>query len=297
VPSPYLGRETAIATIAHPESARVTVGVDTHDDLHVASARDQLGRRVAITLVPTSPAGYQHLLDWARQLGEVAAFGIEGTGSYGAALARFLRANGQQVFEVNRPDRATRRRKGKSDPLDADAAARAVQAGDAAGLPKAGTGTVEMLRVLRVARQSALKARTQATNALRALLVTAPAELREQLRGLSKTALPRTAAALDPGQLTSPTAATMLALRTLGQRHAALTAELTALEAEINRLVARHATPLLALFGVGPDSASALLVAAGDNPERLCSEAAFAALCGVSPVEASSGKTIRHRLM
>ncbi len=242
--------------------------------------------------MPTSPAGYQHLLDWARQLGEVAAFGIEGTGSYGAALARFLRANGQQVFEVNRPDRATRRRKGKSDPLDADAAARAVQAGDAAGLPKAGTGTVEMLRVLRVARQSALKARTQATNALRALLVTAPAELREQLRGLSKTTLPRTAAALDPGQLTSPTAATMLALRTLGQRHAAL----TALEAEINRLVARHATPLLALFGVGPDSASALLVAAGDNPERLCSEAAFAALCGVSPVEASSGKTVRHRL-
>ena len=249
--------------------------------------------------MPTSPAGYQHLLDWARQLGEVAAFGIEGTGSYGAALARFLRANGQQVFEVNRPDRATRRRKGKSDPLDADAAARAVQAGDAAGLPKAGTGTVEMLRVLRVARQSALKARTQATNALRALLVTAPAELREQLRGLSKTTLPRTAAALDPGQLTSPTAATMLALRSgwsaglgPGRRHAAL----TALEAEINRLVARHATPLLALFGVGPDSASALLVAAGDNPERLCSEAAFAALCGVSPVEASSGKTVRHRL-
>jgi transposase len=296
VPSPYLGRETAITTIAHPESARVTVGVDTHGEVDVASARDQLGRRVASTLVPTSPAGYQHLLDWARQLGEVAAFGIEGTGSYGAALARFLRANGQQVFEVNRPDRATRRRKGKSDPLDADAAARAVQAGDAAGLPKAGTGTVEMLRVLRVARQSALKARTQATNALRALLVTAPAELREQLRGLSKTTLPRTAAALDPGQLTSPTAATMLALRTLGQRHAALTAELTVLEAEINRLVARHAAPLLALFGVGPDSASALLVAAGDNPERLCSEAAFAALCGVSPVEASSGKTIRHRL-
>ncbi len=292
VPSPDLGRETAITTIAHPESTRVTVGVDTHGEVHVASARDQLGRRVAITLVPTSPAGYQHLLDWARQLGEVAAFGIEGTGSYGAALARFLRANGQQVFEVNRPDRATRRRKGKSDPLDADAAARAVQAGDAAGLPKAGTGTVEMLRVLRVARQSALKARTQATNALRALLVTAPAELREQLRGLSKTTLPRTAAALDPGQLTSPTAATMLALRTLGQRHAAL----TALEAEINRLVARHATPLLALFGVGPDSASALLVAAGDNPERLCSEAAFAALCGASPVQASSGKTVRHRL-
>jgi transposase len=283
---------------AHAEPVGVTVGVDTHRDIHVAGARDQLGRRIGTTLIPTTPAGYQQLLDWARQLGEIATFGIEGTGCYGAGLARFLRAKGIRVVEVNRPDRAARRRHGKSDPVDADAAARAVQAGDQTGLPKAGTSTVEMLRVLRVARQTALKARTQATNALRALLVTAPPELREQLRGLSKTRLPRAAAALDPGpgHLVSPEAATMLALRSLGQRHAVLTAEITTLETQINQLVTRQAVPLLARFGIGPDSASALLLAAGDNPERLHSEAAFAALCGASPVEASSGKTIRHRL-
>jgi transposase len=283
---------------AQAEHVRVTVGVDTHRDVHVAGARDQLGRRIATTLIPTTPAGYQQLLDWARQLGEITAFGIEGTGCYGAGLARFLRDKSIRVVEVNRPDRAARRRHGKSDPVDADAAARAVQAGDATGAPKAGTSTVEMLRVLRVARQTALKARTQATNALRALLVTAPPQLREQLQGLSKTRLPRAAAALDPGpgHLVSPEAATMLALRSLGQRHAVLTAEITTLKTQINRLVTRHAVPLLARFGIGPDSASTLLLAAGDNPERLHSEAAFAALCGASPVEASSGKTIRYRL-
>jgi transposase len=293
-----------VTTIAHadapaePKPVIVTIGVDTHRDVHVAGARDQLGRRIGVTLIPTTPAGYQQLLDWARSLGEIAAFGIEGTGCYGAGLTRYLRAGGYRVVEVNRPDRATRRRQGKSDPVDADAAARAVQAGDATGLPKAGTGTVEMLRVLRVARQTALKARTQATNALRALLVTAPPELREPLRALSKTALPRAAAALDPGpgRLASPTAATMRALGILGARHATLTAEITALETQISQLIAKHAAPLLALFGVGADSASALLLAAGDNPERLHCEAAFAALSGVSPVEASSGKTIRHRL-
>jgi len=305
VPStPLQLKGDGVTTIAQAdpqaEPIRVTVGVDTHRDIHVASARDQLGRRIGTTLIPTTPAGYQQLLDWARQLGdgEITAFGIEGTGCYGAALARYLRAQGIRVVEVNRPDRAARRRHGKSDPIDADAAARAVQAGDQTGLPKAGTGTVEMLRVLRVARQTALKARTQASNAMRALLVTAPPELREQLRGLSKTRLPQAAAVLDPGpgRLHSPEAATMLALRTLGQRHAALTAELTTLQTQITQLVTRHAAPLLALYGIGPDSASALLLAAGDNPERLCSEAAFAALCGASPVQASSGKTIRHRL-
>ena len=249
---PTIAQADAAAQVrAHAEPVCVTVGVDTHRDLHVAGARDQLGRRVGTTLIPTTPAGYQQLLDWARSLGEVAAFGIEGTGCYGAALARYLRAEGYRVIEVNRPDRAARRRKGKSDPVDADAAARAVQAGDQTGLPKAGTGTVEMLRVLRVARQTARKARTQATNALRALLVTAPPELREQLRGLSKTRLPKAAAALDPGpgRLASPRTATMLAMRTLGQRHAALTAEIAALEVEIDRLVAT--TPLPCWLGSG----------------------------------------------
>jgi transposase len=283
-------------TIAQPQPTRVTIGVDTHGDLHVAAARDQLGRPLGTTLVPTTLAGYQHLLGWALMLGEPVAFGIEGTGSYGAGLTRYLRASGHLVVEVNRPDRAARRRKGKSDAVDADAAARAVQAGDATAIPKAGVGVVEMLRVLHLARKTAVKARTQTVNALRALLVTAPPELREQLRGLSKTMLPRAAAAPETGIITSPAAATVLALASLGRRHAALTAEIATLDGEIGRLLGRFARALVDRVGIGPDSASALLAAAGDNPGRLRGEAAFAALCGTSPVEASSGKTVRHRL-
>jgi transposase len=286
----------AITTIAHSGPARVTVGVDTHNDLHVAAAKDALGRHLATTIIPTTPAGYAELLAWARGLGEVEAFGVEGTGSYGAALARFLRTHRQVVVEVNRPDRAARRRKGKSDPVDAEAAARAVQAGEATAIPKAGTARVEMLRSLRVARSSAVKARNQAGNAIKALLVTAPAELREQLRGLSATQLVDTAARLDPGELTDPLAAAKLAVRTLAERCLALDAEITTLSAEVNRLTTKAAPRLLALFGVGPESAGALLVAAGDNPHRLRSEAAFSMLCGSSPIEASSGKTTRHRL-
>ena len=159
----------AHATAAQP----ITVGVDTDLDSHVAHANDQLGRRVGTRSVPTTPTGYQDLLAWARGLGQPIAWGVEGTGSYGAALARFLAANGQVVVEVNRPDRQARRRRGKSDPTDAEAAARAVQAGQATVAPKAGTGQVEMIRSLRVARQTAIRARTQAINALKALVVTA----------------------------------------------------------------------------------------------------------------------------
>jgi transposase len=286
----------AVTTIAHPEPTRVTVGVDTHGDVHVAHAKDQLGRGLGTVSIPTTPAGYRDLLAWAQGLGQVEAFGVEGTGCYGAALARFLQQTGQVVLEVNRPDRAARRRRGKSDPLDAEAAARAVQAGEVTVLPKAADGSVEMLRSLRVARTTAMRARTQAINALRSLLVTAPAELREQLRGLSVVNLVRVAAALDPGALTSPTAAAMLAVRTLARRYQALDAEITALDRELDRLTATAAPRLLALFGVGPEVASALLVAAGDNPRRLRSEAAFSMLCGSSPIQASSGKTTRHRL-
>jgi transposase len=171
-----------------------------------------------------------------------------------------------------------------------------VQAGDATVTPKAGTGQVEMIRSLRVARQTAMRARTQTINALKALLVTAPAELREQLRGRSVTRLVRAAAALAPGPITSPLAAAMLALRTLARRHQALSAEIDSLTSELDRLTARAAPRLVALFGVGQDSAGALLVAAGDNPGRLRSDACFSMLCGSSPIQASSGKTTRHRL-
>ena len=219
-----------------------------------------------------------------------------GTSSYGAGLTRFLRAHGQRVVEVNRPDRQARRRNGKSDPVDAEAAARAVQAGEATVAPKTGTGTVEMVRALRTARQTAIKARTQAINAMKALLVTAPDELREQLRTLPAVRLVRAAAGLDPGKLTTPAAAAKLALRALAERHLALDAEIAMLDTELDRLTAKAAPELRALVAVGPENAAALLLAAGDNPDRLRSEAAFSMLCGASPVEASSGKTVRHRL-
>jgi transposase len=200
------------------------------------------------------------------------------------------------VWEVNRPDRQARRQRGKSDPVDADAAARAVQAGEATGVPKAQDGVVEMARALRVARQTAVKARTQAINAIKALLVTAPSELREQLAGLTTTKLVRQAAALDAGTLATPTAATMLALAGLARRCQHLDAEIALLVGKLDQLTTTATPTLRQLLGVGPDSAAALLIAAGDNPRRLRSEAAFAALCGSSPVEASSGKTVRHRL-
>jgi len=211
-------------------------------------------------------------------------------------LARFLDTHGQAVLEVNRPDRSARRRRGKSDPVDAEAAARAVQAGEASAVPKAGDGAVEMIRALRVARASAVKARSQAANALRALLVTAPAELREQLRGQPADRLAQAAAQLRPGPIVTTTAATKLALRLLGERYRALGAELVAVDAELDRLTARAAPALRQLCGVGAEIAGALLVAAGDNPGRLRSEAAFSMLCGASPIQASSGKTVRHRL-
>jgi transposase len=298
----------AITIIAHPAaSAQLTIGVDTHKDIHVAVARNALGQKVAATQIPTTPAGYAQLLSWAQGLGQVEAFGIEGTGSYGAALTRYLRTHDQRVIEVNRPDRAARRRHGKSDPLDAAAAARSVQAADATAIPKTGDGGVEMIRALRIARSSAVKARTQTANAMQALLVTAPAELREQLRGLSTGKLVRAAAAIHPdprGVSTqsptaspcTPAAAVALALASLAGRYLALDSEISALDTHLDALTARTAPDLLAVFGVGPETAGALLIAAGDNPDRLHSEAAFAMLCAAAPIEASSGKTVRHRL-
>lgn len=286
----------AATRIAHDDEVRVTVGVDTHKDSHVAQAKDQLGRRIGEKIIPTTAAGYRDLLTWAEHLGEVETFGLEGTGSYGAGLARFLRREGHVVVEVIRPNRQARRRNGKSDPADADAAASAVLSGDADGVPKAGDSTVEMIRALRVARATAIKARTQAANAMKALVVTAPDQLRESLRDLSKIELVRTCARSRPGGLTGPSAATKAALRSLAVRHEALETEVKILDGQIEPLIAEAAPELIAVFGVGPDSAGALLVAAGDNPQRLVSEAAFSMLCGSSPVEASSGKTVRHRL-
>lgn len=285
-----------MTTIAQLEPVRVTVGVDTHKDAHVAVAKDHLGRHLGENTIPTTPRGYRDLLVWAESHGEVEAWGIEGTGSYGAGLSRFLHGADQVVIEINRPDRKARRLKGKSDPVDAEAAARAVLSGEANAVPKSGDDRVEMIRALRSARSSAIKARTQAINALKSLVVSAPAQLREQLRALSNTQLVRSCARLRPGDIANPLAATKLALRSLALRYEALEAEIKILDPELARLTNEAAPALVELLGVGPDVAGTLLVTAGDNPQRLRSEAAFAHLCGVSPIQASSGKTVRHRL-
>jgi transposase len=286
-----------VTTIAHFETTLVTVGVDTHDEVHVAVALDQLGRRLGQAEIATTEDGYDELVGWAETFGEVEAFGVEGTGCYGAGLNRHLRGRGFLVIEVIRPNRQTRRRKGKSDPVDAEAAARAVLSGEASGVPKAGDDLAEMIRVLRIERHTAMKARTQAINALRALLVTAPSGLRAELRGLSAVKLIPIAARLRPGVEPTVLNTTKHALRGLARRYQHLTTEITDLDHQLDELVAAAQPALLELFGVGTDCAGQFIVTAGDNPDRLRSEAAFSMLCGSSPQPASSGKTTnRHRL-
>ncbi|MGC5172097.1 IS110 family transposase [Microbacterium sp. DT81.1] len=277
--------------------AGVTGGVDTHGETHHAAVVDHVGRELGDREFPTTPSGYRALLSWLRGHGQLHGVGIEGTGTYGAGLSRHLRAAGVQVVEVDRPDRKARRSKGKSDPLDAYSAARAALAGRATGAPKGRDGRIEAIRALRVARSSAVKARSQATNQLKALLVTAPEQLREQLRGLTTTALIAACARFHPAtDLTDPERATKTALRRLARRHQFLTEEIAAADAELRGLVTATAPRLIAIPGVGTEVAGQLLTTVGDNLDRLHSEAAFAHLCGVAPIPASSGKTRRHRL-
>lgn len=278
------------------EHSAVTGGVDTHGDDHVAAIIDGVGRILGTASFAATAAGYRRLLSWMRSFGRVAQVGVEGTGAYGAGLARHLTGEGVTVVEVNRPNRQTRRRRGKSDTTDAEAAARAALNGEATAAPKAGDGPVEALRALRVARRSALKARTQAANQIRDLIVTAPDELRTRLRHLDTDARVEASSRFRPGPPTDPTEAAKRTMRCLARRHQGLTAEIAELDETIGQLCAEVNPALLAARGVGPDVASALLVAAGDNPERMRSEGSFAALCGSSPVEASSGKIVRHRL-
>jgi transposase len=279
-----------------PPPPGLRIGVDTHADVHVAVAIDELGRRHATISIPTTMAGLRRLHTWARQLGPVVAWGIEGTGSYGARLARLLVDHGEDVLEVSRPDRRLRRDLGKSDPIDAEAAARAVLAGTALGQPKAGTGAAESLRHLRAARQAALKARTQAANQLRALLLHAPEQLRTLRDQTNPGRLAASCARLRPATATSQADLLKHTLRSIASRWLALDTEIRTLDKLIDPLLRSAVPVLLARRGIGPDVAATLLVTAGDNPRRLRSERAFAALCGASPIPASSGKTRRHRL-
>ena len=282
----------------HDPGREVVGGVDTHARTHHAALIDaQLGRHLADREFPATAAGYRELTAWLRTHGQVVAVGVEGTGSYGAGLARHLTRAGLTVIEVDRPDRKTRRSRGKSDPIDAYAAATAVASGRADGSPKTRTGTVEAIRMLRVARTSAVKARTQAVNQIHTLLTTAPAALREHYAGLPRARLVATLARLRPGHDPAvPLDAAKTALRHLARRHQALDQEITELDAQILPLVRAANPALLELHGVGPQIAGQLLTTAGDNPDRLHNEAAFAHLCGAAPKPASSGRTHRHRL-
>jgi len=274
----------------------ITGGVDTHLDVHVAAALDQSGALLATASFETTPRGYRRLLRWLRSFGDVALVGVEGTGSYGAGLTRYLQSHDVRVVEVDRPNRQRRRRRGKSDTQDAITAARAAQSGDANGDAKTRNGSVEAIRVLRVARSSARKERARALNQMRSLVSTAPDEIRTELRGLTVAALLHRCSSYRPSKGTDVLSATKIALRVLARRALVLREEIDRLDAVISPLVEATAPELLERDGVGIETAAALLVAAGDNPERLRSERTFAHLCGVAPIDASSGKHERHRL-
>jgi transposase len=278
------------------DTRAITGGVDTHADTHVAAALDPIGGLLGVQEFPVTPAGYARLLGWLGGFGTVALVGIEGTGSYGAGLARHVTAAGIRVVEVDRSDRQDRRRQGKSDPLDAVSAARAAQSGRARGAPKGRDGAVEAIRALMVAKRSARSERTQTVNQARSLLVTGPDELRARFAGHTVAALVSGMAALRPRPGDAVGYATRIALRELGRRAEFLDGQLERLDELIGPLVAARAPGLLALFGIGPHTAALLLIAAGDHPERLRSEAAWAHLCGTAPIPASSGKTVRRRL-
>lgn len=299
--------------MTHQPVLQVTAGVDTHADVHVAAVLDHLGRELGHRQFATTTAGDRELYAWVAGHGPIDRIGVEGTGMYGAGLTRMLTARGVMVVEVDRPDRKARRFQGKSDPLDAYAAARAAQSGRAAGTPKTRTGNVEMIRMLHVARGGAVKSKTIAWNELKALIKTAPAPLRDQLRDLDGAALLDRCIGLRavrgpaphhgphakrqrPGTLADPTAACKRALAVLARRIRTLQDEIADLNDDLRPLVEQTAPTLLGLFGVGLDVAARLLAAVGDNPQRLRSEAAFAHLCGVAPIPASSGKTSRHRI-
>jgi transposase len=279
-------------TMTIVEAARgITGGVDTHRDVHVAAALDPLGRLLGSESFSTDSAGYKALLSWLEGFGDVTKIGIEGTGSYGSGLTRYLRRAGVQVIEVDRPNREERRRSGKSDPLDAVEAARAALSGRSSGCPKSRDGAVEAIRVLVVAKRSARQARVKALLQMRHLGYTAPEQLRCRLKGLSVPALVAEGVKVRPTRSPDPvTAATKASLSSLAHRIEALDRELAELDARIETLLVATVPDLLECFGVGPDTAAALVMAAGDNPERLHSEAAWAHLCGVSPIPTGSGK-------
>lgn len=280
-----------------PRRRRVVIGVDTHKYVHVAVALDDIGGRLDAQSFPADSEGYQQLLDWAASFGaKRLVFAVEGTGSYGAGLTSAVRRRDIGVIEVLRTDRRDRRLRGKNDTIDAENAARAVVNNTATAVPKTNDGTVEMLRQIKVAKDVAVKARSAAMITLKAVLVTASPELREQLQPLSKMALIQRCAGLRPGDIATVTAATKHTLRSLARRWQHLNEEIKAHETLLTKLTGQLVPQLVAAFGIGADTAAEMLIVAGDNIDRVRCEPAWARLCGVAPIPASSGLTNRHRL-
>lgn len=276
----------------------VVGGVDTHKDLHVAAVVDERDLLLATASFATTRQGYRQMLTWMRSFGMVKRVGIESTGSYGAGLLRFMQETGIEVLEVTTPDAHDRRRRGKNDDFDAESAAHAAFTGTRTVTPRTRDGMIEALRVLRACRKTAVVARRVALQMIQNTIVCAPDSLRELLRRMTRMQLIRTLAAWRP-DLTAyrdVEAAYRISLKSLARRYLELHDEIADLDTMIGAIVDELAPDLVARNSIGQNGAAQLLLTAGDNPERLRSEAGFAALCGVSPVPASSGKTVRHRL-
>jgi transposase len=273
-------------------------GVDTHADQHVAAAVDVNGGVLGIESFPADHAGFEALLGWLTSHGEIQMVGVEGTGSWGVGLSRFLHDHKIGVVEVDRQNRQNRRRVGKSDSTDAISAARAALSGSASVVPKTRNGPVEEMRILLVARRSARSQRIETLNQLRHLVFTAPDTVRSRFKDRPKTGLVSEVAKLRPRKGSDPvTYTTMVTMRGLARRIQHLNDEIKGLDGILSELVTNTTPSLVGLYGVGTDTAATLLVAARDNPERLRSERSWAHLCGVSPIPAGSGKTDgRHRL-
>ncbi len=277
---------------------RVVGGVDTHKDLHVAAIVDAGDRILETRSFATTRQGYRAMLAWMRSFGELKRIGVESTGSYGAGLLRYMQAAGIEVLEVTTPDRHDRRKRGKNDDLNAQNAAHAAFAGQRTVTPRSRDGMVESLRVLKACRKTGVNARRIALQMIQNTIIAAPDALRDQLRSMTRMQLIRTLAAWCP-DLTAyrdVEAAYRISLKSLARRYLELHDEIADLDMMIGAIVEDLAPELIARNSIGRTCAAQLLLTAGDNPERLKSEASFAALCGVSPVPASSGKTVRHRL-
>lgn len=283
-----------------PPSRHIVAGVDTHKWTHHAAVLDaNTGKLLADHEFAATQAGYRKLLSWMDSHGTVIKAGLEGTGSYGAGLQRYLQAHEITVIEVSRPNRQDRRRQGKSDPIDAINAARAVLSESATTTPKARQGYVEAVRQIRATRRSAVKARRSALNQIHGLLGCAPERLRAKLSGYDRAALVLRCAQLripKDAALDDPTINARRMLRRLAKRIQMLDDEITEANQELDDLLTRNTPNLLAISGVGTEAAGQILTTAGQNIDRLKSEASLARLCGVAPIPASSGNTTRHRL-